>query len=444
MQHYYAKTKRQYNFVVKQINRLLNNNEWESLDSSKQDQLKKKLARLFKKLNSHFNSKSLVRAMGAAALVVGVTTQSYGQSFTSAVQNPFGLTKKTTFFAQPDFVDIDGDGDLDMFNTDGNANQLMYHQNTGSKTNPNFAAGVLDQFGLDTTGGYSFTHSFGDLDNDGDYDMIAGGLPYGDLVYYQNTGSATNANFATPQNNPFGLTAVMGGFGAMADFVDLDADGDLDIMATDYGFEFYFYENTGTPSAPAFAASQKNPFGLSSASVWISRASFADVDGDGDYDFLTADYYGELMYYKNIGTKTNPNFAAPTQNPFGLSNAGGYPSFIDFADLDGDSDADLMVGDYYGDYFYFKNNSGLGFSEEQLTGLNIYPNPSKGIVQIDIEDNHGDVSVEIIDLAGLTVFEKQFENSSGIHLDLAELPRGVYFAKVSSENKSGLQRLILQ
>jgi hypothetical protein len=193
--------------------------------------------------------------------------------------------------------------------------------------------------------------AFADIDNDGDQDLFvyAG---YGNIYYFQNTGTPTAPAFAAPLLNPFSLVVKPSAY--KPDFADLDGDGDLDMLMGEYYGILRYYQNTGTPTAPSFAIGVPNPFGLDSTNE-VALPAFADLDHDGDLDLLVSAYYGALTYFQNIGTATVPNFATQVQVPYGLdsTNGAGCP---DFADLDNDGDLDLLVGGYY--YFgfaYFAN-----------------------------------------------------------------------------------------
>jgi hypothetical protein len=69
---------------------------------------------------------------------------------------------------------------------------------------------------------------------------------------------------------------------------------------------------------PRFIAPLSNPFGLTNVGSNAAPV-FIDLDDDGDLDAMVGDRNGNLQFYKNTGGLTNPVFAAPTENPFGLT-----------------------------------------------------------------------------------------------------------------------------
>lgn len=267
-------------------------------------------------------------------------------TFLPALTNPLGLGNVGSY-ASPVFVDIDGDGDLDALVSDYLGN-TRYFQNTGSASSASFAAAVVNPFGL-TNAGYFANPAFVDIDGDGDLDVFIGEY-YGDTVYFQNTGTATSPAFAASVKNPFGLTSL--GYMTSPAFADIDGDGDFDALITDYDGNNFFYQNTGTASAPAFAAPTTNPFGIVNGGI-KSKPEFVDFDGDGDFDLVTGQYSGAVKLLENTGSATSPAFTTPGTDPFGITVATGAPS-VALADLDTDGDLDLLAGNFHGNLLYYQ------------------------------------------------------------------------------------------
>jgi len=266
-----------------------------------------------------------------------------------AATNVGGLTD-VGWLASPAFADLDGDGDLDAFV--GQASGLtFFFANTGTASAPDFAQGTVGAFGLADVSDEA-APAFADLDGDGDLDAFVGhGYYDGSVAFFANGGTATAPAFGTPSSNPFGLADV--GMQPHPALVDIDGDGDLDAFVGQYDGAMQFFANTGTASAPAFAAPSTNPFGLASVDAPAAPA-FIDLDGDGDLDVFVGEGGGSTLYFENTGTASAPAFAAPATNPFGLADVGrrAVPAF---ADLDGDGDLDALVGDFWGRVVSFEN-----------------------------------------------------------------------------------------
>ncbi len=214
---------------------------------------------------------------------------------------------------------------------------------------PEAHAQTTNPFGLTDVGSYT-RPALADLDDDGDLDLLSGEL--NDFYYFQNTGSSTSPAFAAPVANPFGLVGVNGRITPAV--ADLDGDGDLDVLMGEYEGGFFYFENIGAAATPNFTTRVSNPYGLQFINAY-SAPAFADLDGDGDLDLFAGSGSGNFFYFQNTGTANAPAFAAPTTNPFGLvSTFGGYSSPA-FADVDGDGDLDLLSGKQNGSFAYYEN-----------------------------------------------------------------------------------------
>ena len=210
---------------------------------------------------------------------------------------------------------------------------------------------------------------FADVDGDGDYDCVTGRNWGGtsadscDLEYFENIGTATFPIFTQRYgvDNPFDTIDNVN----MPRLVDLDADGDLDLIVNSQNYQtslpryVWYYENTGSATNPVFVARSgtQNPFDTVGAVMNSHPQAFApnimilfnlvDIDNDGDLDNLV--FYNDNFtdYYKNEGTATNPNFVLQTASLNPLSSLTGidvkWGMTQSFVDLDGDNDYDLLV-----------------------------------------------------------------------------------------------------
>ncbi len=418
---HYARKKRQLRSLVKKL-KLVHMSGKENMEHQIL-RLKAKIKIILNELLPVFSKWELKRIIGATALTLGVfvSTSSRAQTFTTPIKNPFGLTA-TQEMAFPTFSDLDNDGDQDLL-VGEYYGTLQYYENTGTKTNPQFTASVPNPFGLAPTLGLSFP-TFVDLDDDGDMDLLVGEY-YGNMGYYENTGTANNPQFATGVTNPFGLTGSQGF--AIPVFADMDDDGDMDLIVGEYYGDIGYYENIGTITSPSFAAPVKNPFGLTST-LYIACPSVADMDNDGDMDLMVGEYYGALQYFENTGTISNPQFASAVQNPFGLT------SVLDMAspamtDLDADGDVDILVGEYYGDMQYFRNDLINGVENIGQISMDVYPNPV--IDLLNLGTTQGIDNIHVFNLLGQKVYSS--ENVTN-QVNLSTLPEGMYSVRIEMQN----------
>ncbi|MCF6352989.1 MAG: T9SS type A sorting domain-containing protein, partial [Cyclobacteriaceae bacterium] len=149
---------------------------------------------------------------------------------------------------------------------------------------------------------------------------------------------------------------------------------DFNLMVGSSIGNFYYFENTGTSSVPVYDRAQTNPFGI--ADIGSNTApTLADLDGDGDLDLMAGQYSGRFYYFENTGTSSAPMYAVVQTHPFGLADIGSNTAPT-LADLDGDGDLDLMAGETDGDFYYFKNNCLPTTATISPTAICSYTSPS--------------------------------------------------------------------
>ncbi|MCC6669807.1 MAG: VCBS repeat-containing protein [Planctomycetes bacterium] len=218
--------------------------------------------------------------------------------------------------------DLDGDGDLDL--ALGGLG-VRIHRNEGSGRFVSVSSGL--PAGLPGTRAVAA----GDLDGDGDVDLVFASW-YQDVVLL-NAGSFAFAHGTAPHpaSRPVGLPLLQ----------DLDRDGALDLLVVE--------SDVSPPAWSVFRNDGRGGFGLYARNPKPARdptwppIRLADVDGDGDPDLLHASRSGSggplgLRLHVNDGA------AGFTQAP------GGMVPHVDLlalavADLDGDRDLDVVVGE---------------------------------------------------------------------------------------------------
>jgi hypothetical protein len=438
----YARKKRQLKLLVKQLKTLIS--QPNALVQVRN--LVIKIRTLSLELSKKLGTFQLKRILGPAAIILGISFSNpmAAQSFATPVANPFGLDKSIAplleYVIFPELADIDNDGDYDILA--GSYSQMYYFENTGSVTDPVFGPPQAGLFGLTTIEEYS-APSLADLDADGDLDLMVINI-YGNVDYFENTGTAEAAQFGEAISDPFGLNfmpATEDTYLIAMDFVDLDGDGDLDIMTGDgaayaeydYNSNLKYYENIGTAEAPQFVAAQLNPFGLSAIPTLGVSPEFLDMDDDGDMDIIVKDFYGgDFLFAENTGTVNAPAFEAYETNPFELSATTQYGSVMTSADMDNDGDIDLLVTQYAesiseNPVLYIENTTISVSVSAPAFESNISPNPVQDWLKIDSEKEL--TSIQVFDIVGRSISLITNIESS---IYLGDLDSGIYLLELTS------------
>jgi len=255
-------------------------------------------------------------------------------------------------FNQPTLVDIDNDGDLDMFvsvlTASAYVNNFWFYRNTGTPLSYQFALESKNFLSTFDIGGQS-APALVDIDNDGDLDLFVGGL-LGQVTFLRNSGSNTTASFIF-EDSTF-IDNYPNRFAYVPRFVDIDGDGDKDMFLAHFNGNIEFYRNAGDPSNFVF---QREFTHLDSINVgFYAAADFCDIDGDGDLDLFVGSGNGRIRFYRNDGTPQVFSFTQVTTSFEGIQVSGNSKPL--FGDFDGDGDFDLVVGTTDGKLVYYRND----------------------------------------------------------------------------------------
>ncbi len=228
----------------------------------------------------------------------------------------------------PNFADFDGDGDLDLICGEF-LDKLTYFKNTGTKTKPTYAEGVIlsNKSGLIKMDLEMIIPVSVDWNMDGNVDLVIGDED-GRVAFLENTGKLKNGIPKFKSLIYFKQEADNVKFGALPSqqTVDWDNDGDEDIISGNSAGYIAFFENLGqNKNMPKWAAPVflKNKNGIiriqagyngsiqgPAESKWgYTTLSVSDWDHDGLLDLVVNSILGKVVWYKNIGTKNKPKLA---------------------------------------------------------------------------------------------------------------------------------------
>ncbi len=291
--------------------------------------------------------------------LVGWVENNGGFSFTN---HDISTSLDGPYFVDTGDFDTDGDVDIAMISIlDDRVNLFL---NNGSES---FTYEYLS-FGTPITIGTTGSVFFSDINNDGRLDI---------LTTTKVSGSNDIKVFINPLHKlsfpNFSKTSISSTSTSAVETIDIDSDGDQDIVSTGVNLILNTNNGSGGFSQSTLAS------GLSTTRDLVP----IDMDGDGDIDIITAEFSGdEISWYENDGSES---FA---DNDITTSVDG--PIAVEVADLDQDGDMDVIAAiDNDAEFVWYENDSSESFTKNLISSS--YSDPSD--LKIIDMDNDGDLDI---------------------------------------------------
>jgi hypothetical protein len=253
---------------------------------------------------------------------------------------------ETSGYNAPTFGDLNGDGRADLvmgvlggaFNPVKTSTANLYEID---QTSPGswqvVTTHMLDQVDL----GSESIPVFGDIDGDGDLDLVVGtkiepsNPRTGGLYWFENVGSRTAPSFQLR-----GHLSVLPAFHEAPALGDLDGDGLPDLVIGQFQDAVAWYRNSGVRGAGRFVLVDSSLVRLPRGSNGVPE--LYDVDRDGDLDLFIGDASGRIAFFKNDGTTRATHFTLVSDDYLG--RRGGRRVVPRFVDLNGDGVAEVVLG----------------------------------------------------------------------------------------------------
>ena len=364
--------------------------------------------------------------------------------------------------AFPAFFDYNMDGIMDLvvgnqsrYTSEGSINSSLFlFENIGTNENPEFELIDEDYLSMQQFNptSYGFRPAFGDLDGDGDQDILVGEA-FGYLYYGENIAGPE----ALPEFAPlvFQYMDIDVGLSSAPAIADVNQDGLMDILVGERQGNINFFENTGAPENPQFIADINAGGNINRLGEISTRAPGFLVGNSMPYVFyqqekaylILGGEQGNLLLYASENKRLDGSLSLINEQVG--NERPGRSSSVALADLDRDGYLEMAIGNGRGG-MQLKNTpflSGLTVSTRTQNFSNfsfeLFPNPAQNWVNIRAQQVPNNYSLEVRQLDG-KIFQRQVIQQKQTQIPISHWPAGVYIIQLRTQEESIVRRLVKQ
>ncbi|MAO45639.1 MAG: hypothetical protein CL823_00660 [Crocinitomicaceae bacterium] len=323
--------------------------------------------------------------------------------------------------AYPVLKDVDGDSLIDLVVTNkenyqglgSTPTKLHIYKNTGTETDPVFTLPDSPSVDLSTYGIESAFPAVGDVDGDGDIDLIIGD-ELGLLHYFENNEGegnwplfeATSLSISDATDE----TIDVGQF-ATPQLVDINSDGLLDMVIGEKNGILNLYLNCGSSTSPEWCKYTSDEFGYAWGNIHVTNAlgingySTPSITQDSlGTHILVSNEVGSVQYFGLLEDDLNHEYSEETVNV--LNHVSGYRTASTFSDLNDDGKLDCLIGLQNGGMRCYMGSDSVTIDvvdnlQPEPISFNIYPNPGGSI--LNWSSSLEDSKVEIYTTTGIKI-----------------------------------------
>jgi len=361
--------------------------------------------------------------------------------------------------ASPVFFDHNSDGLMDLvvgtygyYLPGGNYDASIFlYENIGTTTSPEFKLINTNYTNLPNNHNLrAFDITFGDLDGDGDKDMVFG-EEFGKLFYYENIDNGDGiASFQTldtlegdydDEEEPGQIDI---GQNATPFLIDIDEDGLLDLIIGEKNGNLNYWRNISTSSTPLFIKTD-DFFGDVDCREFGYPEGFSDIvikEIADELVLFTGSESGNIRRYTDIGESyANGEPFVQADSLFGHI-VQGRRTRIAVEDITGDTIPDFLIGNQRGGLSFYPSEmfESNGPVPDDFT-FDIYPNPTSNLMTISyIHTNNKTADLNIYDVLGKNIYQEKIQENT--QLNIAHLSKGIYFCKIQLGREFAVQKFI--
>lgn len=345
--------------------------------------------------------------------------------------------------AAPIFADVNNDGLIDMVvGSRGKFVEnsvfkpaLALYLNIGSADSPVFQLANDDWLNLEDLGTGQYAHpSFGDLDGDGDLDLVVGDNS-GRIHWFENTAgpdSPMALSYVGFVNDNLGTIDV--GQAAAPQLYDLDGDGRQDLIIGERNGNLNYYRNNTGSNDFNFELITESLGDLTTVEpgFFIGNSSPHFFEHEGTTLLLLGTERGRLHLYSGIdGNELGP-YTLESLVAFGVDAGEKSRPFV--VDIDNDGLKDIFCGSIGGGMLLFSGDATAHTTQAtQRKRLHIYPNPASDYVRVELDTDDRSGRYVLYDVAGRAVDAGRY---SGDPIAVNALKPGIYIIEVTTSGGS--------